>query len=259
MLGEKRRVSVILTMFILGLLLGFVGAGGAGVVVALLAAVFGIPIHVALGTSLGAMVFTTLSGAYSHYQEKNIAVRCGLAVGLFGALGAFLGAKAAGLLPAGDLKWLTAGMLFFSSIILAARLFFPQRMYARAESLPAPTGARFWAAAGGVGVVAGLLSGTFGVGGTPYIQLGLLIFFGMSVQQAAGTTMLVTVPIALLGGVGYLTDGNLDLLLLAKVVAGLMTGTYIGAKFTRRLPPAVLKITLAIVPSLGGLLLLSGS
>ncbi len=252
-------MSVILTMFMLGLLLGFVGAGGAGVVVAMLTAVFGIPIHLALGTSLGAMVFTTLSGTCSHYQEKNIELKAGLAIGLFGALGAFLGAKIAGMMPAGDLKWLTAGMLFLSSAILAARLFFPRRLYSRAESRPAPAGLRFWAAAGGVGAVSGLLSGTFGVGGTPYIQLGLLIFFGMSVQLAAGTTMLVTVPIALLGGFGYLTDGNLDLLLLAKVVAGLITGTYIGAKFTRRLPPTVLKITLVIVPSLGGLLLIFGS
>lgn len=56
---------IILTMLLLGILLGFVGAGGAGFVIALLTLIFDIPIHTALGTSLAAMAFTTLSGAYT--------------------------------------------------------------------------------------------------------------------------------------------------------------------------------------------------
>ncbi|MDR3563959.1 MAG: sulfite exporter TauE/SafE family protein [Negativicutes bacterium] len=251
-------MSIILAMFIMGLLLGFVGAGGAGVVIAILTAVFGIPIHTALGTSLGAMVFTTVSGTYSHFQEKNIAVKCGAAIGLFGALGAFIGAKIAGILPSNDLKWLTAGMLFFSAILLTIRMYYPQWIYSRAESPAAPEGSRFWFTACGVGMVSGLLSGTFGIGGTPYIQIGLLTFFGMSVQLAAGTTMLVTLPIALFGGIGYLVEGHLDWNLLINVVIGLMTGTYIGAKFTKRLKPAILKTTMIIIPIIGGLLLLFG-
>lgn len=89
-------MSIILVMFIMGLMLGFVGAGGAGVVIAVLSVVFGIPLHTALGTSLGAMVFTTVSGTYSHYRENNVVVKCGVAVGIFGAVGAFGGAKFAG-------------------------------------------------------------------------------------------------------------------------------------------------------------------
>ena len=43
---------IVLVMFLLGLVLGFVGAGGAGFVIALLTMMFHIPIHTALGTSL---------------------------------------------------------------------------------------------------------------------------------------------------------------------------------------------------------------
>jgi uncharacterized membrane protein YfcA len=252
-------MSIILAMFIMGLMLGFVGAGGAGVVISVLSVVFDIPLHTALGTSLGAMVFTTFSGAYSHYRENNVVVKCGVAVGIFGAVGSFGGAKLAGLLPPSDLKWLTAGMRLVSAFLLAIRVYFPERMYSFAKGLSAPTRAQYWGAAGGVGVVSGIMSGTFGIGGMPFIVIGLLTIFNMPVHQAAGTTMLVSLPIALFGGIGYLISGYLDFSLLAKVVAGLMTGTYIGAKFTRRLSPVILKTTMVTIPVIGGLLLLFGT
>ena len=129
-------------------------------------------------------------------------------------------------------------IVFAMFLGFAIQMFFPQWINSRAEGSSPPFGLRFWMASCGVGMVSGLLSGTFGIGGTPYILIGLLAIFGMTVQQAAGTTMLITLPIALLGGIGYLINGHLDLNLLVEVVSGLMTGTFIGAKFTRRLQPA---------------------
>lgn len=45
-----------LTMVLLGMAIGFIGMGGAGVTIALLTVVFGIPIHTALAVALSAMV-----------------------------------------------------------------------------------------------------------------------------------------------------------------------------------------------------------
>jgi len=247
-------------MFILGVLLGFVGAGGAGVVIAVLTVVFGIPIHTALGTSLSAMVFTTMSGAYSHFREGNVVMKNGIAIGLFGAIGAFIGAHIAASLPGHQLMWMTACMLFLSAILLWLRVFFySKEVLSPAESKSMPVGLQFWVTACGLGIVTGVLSGTFGIGATPFIQIGLLVFFSMTIHQSAGTTMLVILPTALLGGVGYLTAGYLDMILLLKVTTGLMTGAYIGAKFTKTLPPSVLKTAMVAVPILGGLLLVFGS
>ena len=69
-------------MLLLGAVIGFVGAGGAGVMITLLTVGFNVPIHTALGTSLAAMAFTTLSGSYSHFREGNVLRRLGLAMGL---------------------------------------------------------------------------------------------------------------------------------------------------------------------------------
>jgi len=255
----SRIMLIALVMFFLGLLLGFVGAGGAGVVIAVLTVVFGIPIHTALGTSLSAMIFTTMSGAYSHFREGNVEMRNGIAVGIFGAIGAFIGSQIASGLPAKDLKWLTACMLFLSAILLWVRIFFASKeIFSRIESKSAPVGWKFWVTAGGLGIFTGILSGTFGIGATPFIQIGLLVFFSMSIHQSAGTTMLIIMPIALLGGLGYLTAGYLDISLLLKVTIGLMTGAYVGAKFTKRLDPSILKVSMVSVPIFGGILLLFG-
>lgn len=250
---------LVIVMFGLGLVLGFVGAGGAGVVIAILTVFFGIPIHIALGTSLSAMVFTTISGAYSHFREGNVVVKNGIAVGMFGAIGAFIGAHIAALLPANELKWLTACMLFLSALLLWIRIFFHSKgIFLRIESESAPVGLRFWIKSCGLGIITGVLSGTFGIGATPFIQIGLLVFWGMSIHQSAGTTMLVILPIALLGGLGYVTAGYLDWGLFFKVTIGLMTGAYIGAKFTKNLHPLILKTAMVAVPIFGGLMLMFG-
>ena len=46
MLLEGKSVAIIITMLVMGILLGFVGAGGAGFIIAILTLVFHIPIHV---------------------------------------------------------------------------------------------------------------------------------------------------------------------------------------------------------------------
>lgn len=114
---------IILTMLLLGILLGFVGAGGAGFVIALLTLIFDIPIHTALGTSLAAMAFTTLSGAYSHYREGNIQLKSGLIVGALACVASFAGAKVAPFIPEESLHYLTAGMLFLSAVFMMIKLF----------------------------------------------------------------------------------------------------------------------------------------
>jgi uncharacterized protein len=73
-------------------ILGFIGAGGAGLLLALLTSVFHLPIHQAIGTALAAMCFVTVSGAISHYREGNVAPRVGIIVGVSGMLGAVVGA-----------------------------------------------------------------------------------------------------------------------------------------------------------------------
>lgn len=119
---EGEYVAIIITMLVMGVLLGFVGAGGAGFIIAILTLVFHIPIHVALATSLTAMAFTTLSGVISHYREGNVVLTIGGIVGGCGAFGSYIGSKIGSLIPPYLLHWFTAGMLFLSAIFMCIKL-----------------------------------------------------------------------------------------------------------------------------------------
>ncbi len=191
-------------MLAMGGLIGFVGAGGAGVVIAVLTLVFGIPIHTAVGTSLAAMIFTTLAGAFSHFREGNLNIKVGATVGIAGAAGAFIGSKISTLLPATELKYCTATMLVASAVLVYTRLTWPDLplFHTKEGQKPVTDGGRFWILATLAGIGNGLLSGTFGFGAAQFIQLSLLIFFAMPLFQSVGTTMLIILPIATFGGFG---------------------------------------------------------
>ncbi len=223
--------------------------------VAVLTVVFGIPIHSALGTSLGAMIFTAGSGAISHFRERNVALKEGLMVGIFGAIGAYGGVRIASMIPARDLTYLTACTLYISTVLIIFRVYFSFNGTLFGNSSGKM---KFWLVSCGLGLPCGALSGTCGVGAAPFIQVGLLSLFSLSITEVAGTTMLVILPIAFMGGVGYLIAGYLDLKLFIEVITGLMTGTYIGAKFTRKLPPSILKAAFVVMPIFAATMLLLG-
>jgi len=252
-------VQILLTMFAVGLLLGFVGAGGSGFIISLLTVAFGYSIHTVLGTALLAMMLSSLSGAVSHYREGNINLKAGIVIGCFGGVGAWIGPYVSVGIPDTLLAWLTATMLIVSGLALWLRMHVAARKKSRQTEAEPTEAARahFWAASVVIGLITGLLSGIFGIGSTPFIQIGLMTLLGMSVRQAAGTTMMIIIPIALSGGMSFYRLGHLDLPLLALVGASMMAGSYIGAKFTKRVAVRYLQAAVVMVPIIGGIIILA--
>ncbi|WP_182187622.1 sulfite exporter TauE/SafE family protein [Pectinatus frisingensis] len=245
-----------IAMLLLGMTIGFVGAGGAGVTITLLTVGFGVQIHAALGIALSTMMFTTFSGAVSHLREGNVNLKTGCTVGIGGAIGAFIGANISNYMPSADLKTATAVMMLLSALLLYLRLFHAQYINIFHLRTTFLTGWHFWLLAIITGIFNGVLSGAFGIGAAAFIQLSLLLIFGLSLYQSVGTTMLVIIPISAFGGLGYLIAGHLDLYLFIQTLLGLMIGSFIGAKFTRLVPPSLLKVFMVLMPVLGGLILI---
>lgn len=153
-------VSIVLTMLAVGLILGFVGAGGSGFIISILTLLYGVSVHVALATALTAMIFSSLSGAVSHYREGNVSLKSGISVGILGALGAWIGSNLSSFILEGELKWLTAGMLLLSGVLLWLRMFLFSRQQ---KERTVPTGAKFVVYSLLIGLITGALSGMFGI------------------------------------------------------------------------------------------------
>lgn len=243
---------IFLAMILLGCLLGFAGAGGAGLTITLLSVGFGVPIHTALGVALAAMSFTMLSGAVSHFREGDVLLRLGLTTGGAGMLGAFAGARISDALPGDILSKMTAALMLASSVLLYFILFRKDML----DHASKAEGASFYAHALTIGVVTGFLSGAFGIGATAFIQISLMLFFGVSLYHAIGTTMLVILPISVSGGLGYLVNGHLDFYIFLQTLGGLTIGAYLGAKLTRLASRNTLRYIVLSMPTIGGMMLL---
>lgn len=244
-------------MFGIGLVIGFIGAGGAGVAVAILTSVFALPVHTAIGTAILAMCFVTFSGAVSHYREGNVAPRLGIAVGLSGAVGAVLGADSSQAIPDRTLA-VSAGLALWALAFLVwlrTRLAFT--VVSESEWSGEPQRApKEWAAASGLGMVGGVAAAFFGVGMAPFIQLGLLVVHRLPLRLAIGTTMLALVSISGAGGLAMARHGDVSIPHLVGLTLGLASGAFVGARFTRGAPRELLRIAVIATPVTAGAMLL---
>ncbi|MDR3638760.1 MAG: sulfite exporter TauE/SafE family protein [Isosphaeraceae bacterium] len=84
----------------------------------------------------------------------------------------------------------------------------------------------------GVGLVAGLLGGMFGIGGGLVIVPALIFFFDTPIKAATGTSMFAQIwPIGLLGVLAYWKRGEVIAPYGILIALGYFFGAYAGAKF----------------------------
>lgn len=91
-----------------------------------------------------------------------------------------------------------------------------------------------------VGMLVGVLSGTFGIGGGTVI-VPALVWLGLSQRHAAATSMLAIVPTAISGVVSYAAGGNVDWLAAALLFCGMFVGGQVGSWLLSRLPELALR------------------
>lgn len=83
----------------------------------------------------------------------------------------------------------------------------------------------------GVGLIAGFLSGVFGVGGGILVVPGLTIFVKMDQRLAHGTSLAAIVPISLASLVTYWGHGHVDWPVALWLSSGAVVGSIIGTRF----------------------------
>ena len=91
-----------------------------------------------------------------------------------------------------------------------------------------------------VGMLVGVLSGTFGIGGGTVI-VPALVWLGLSQRNAAATSTLAIVPTSISGVISYATGGHVDCLAAALLFCGMFIGGQIGSWLLSRLPELVLR------------------
>ena len=102
------------------------------------------------------------------------------------------------------------------------------------------------ATAAGLGGVAGLLGGLFGVGGGFLVIPLLGFFYGMDQQTAQGTVIIMVVPNVVWAFSRYQRRFNVDLRMAATIAGSALIATYPTARFATGLDPHVLRLSFAV-------------
>ncbi|WP_127819060.1 sulfite exporter TauE/SafE family protein [Microbacterium sp. CPCC 204701] len=104
-----------------------------------------------------------------------------------------------------------------------------------------PRGARFLLTCAGIGLLAGLLSGLFGVGGGTVIVPFLVLFLTFNQRLAAGTSLAAIVPTAAVGVISYALHDSVAWIPALLLAAGAVVGAQIGTWMLPRVPLTVLR------------------
>ena len=93
-----------------------------------------------------------------------------------------------------------------------------------------------------LGLLAGVVSGLFGVGCAVVIIPGLVLIAKLPQHTAHGTSLAaLLLPVGLLGTLEYYKRGQVNLAFAAVVAAGLLIGAYFGARLAGSLNDVMLR------------------
>jgi uncharacterized membrane protein YfcA len=231
-----------------GFFAGLLGVGGGAIMVPVLALMFaaqGFPaehlMHLALGTSMAAIVFTSISSLRAHHAHGAVQWPIVRAIAPGILLGTFLGAQLASVVPTRPLAiFFTVFMSYVAFQMLANIKPKPSRQ------LPGRLG--MFLVGNGIGAVSALVA----IGGGS-LSVPFMTWCNVKMHHAIGTSAAIGFPIAVAGTVGYLVGGigatglpegsfgYIYLPALAACVAMSMLTAPLGAKAAHRLPVAALK------------------
>jgi len=237
-----------------GLLAGLFGVGGGLIIVPVLVFAFtaqGFDVelltHMAVGTSLASIIFTSMSSAYAHHKKGvlNMAVVLPMAVGTI--VGSALGAWTAEAISGPMLQ----KIIGIFALLMAVQIALDLRPKA-SGGLPGTAGL------GAAGGVIGWAAAIFGIGGGS-LSVPFLLWRGQTMQQAVAVSAACGLPIALAGAVSFaalgakssgLPDWSLGYIYLPALLGiALLSVPFakVGANLAHRLPQLLLKRLFALL------------
>ena len=243
---------------VLGLFAGFVaglfGVGGGLIIVPVLTFIFAAHhfseqyvMHLALGTALASIIFTSISSLRAHHAHAAVNWKVWREITPGIVIGTLLGSVLAAYLSADFLKAFFVVFVFYvgTQMLLDIK---PKP----ARELPGLFGMFV------TGNIIGAVSSLVGIGGGT-LSVPFMTWCNIKLHQAIGTSAAIGLPIAVAGAVGYIANGLavtelpqyslgfVYLPALAAIVAASVLTAPVGAKLAHRLPVKKLKKLFALL------------
>jgi len=214
---------------LVGFALGLLGGGGSILAVPLLIYVVGLKnTHVAIGTSALAVSANAFANLIPHARAGNVKWPCAGVFAVAGVAGAAAGALLARQVDGQHLLFL------FGLVMLAVAAAMFGRRAADGDPLvriDATIAVRLI----GAGLVVGLLSGFFGIGGGSLIVPAIMLGSGMATLNAIGSSLVSVGAFGLTTAITYALAGLVDWRVAGVFVLGGIVGGLLGVQLSARL------------------------
>lgn len=209
---------------LVGFALGLLGGGGSILAVPLLVYVVGVKDpHVAIGTSALAVSVNAFANLVAHARAGTVKWPCAVVFALSGVLGASLGA-ALGKRVDGQ------HLLFLFGLVMLAVAAAMLRRRATQGDLQVRISPRIAVRLVATGLVVGLLSGFFGIGGGFLVVPAIMLGSGMATIHAVGSSLVSVGAFGLTTAVSYAVAGLVNWHVAVLFVLGGIAGGLVGVR-----------------------------
>ncbi len=236
-------LSWVLIFIIAGLasfIMGAMGFGGGGYWTILLVFFFGIPVEIAIGTSLALSAITSMVAVAEHWRNDNIDKPIALQLTVIGAVGTIGGAFLVVYISPELLKYIIVIIFIVVGLFSLIRLRKPDKnnevRVKQKSKLLLP-----------MGFFMGFIGGALGLSGSTPLSSYLISSVQLSPARAVGTTLTVVLLTSIVGVIVYYQRNAIDLDILLILSTACIIGAYLGAKLTPHINRKVLTITIALL------------
>lgn len=209
---------------VVGLLLALFGGGGSVLATPLLLYVVGVrDTHVAIGTSAAAVAVNAAINLLGHSRNGQVKWPCATVFASAGLAGSILGSSLAKQVDGQRL------LLFFAAAMAAIAV----SMMRRPKGEGDPAVRITWALTlklAPVGLVTGVVAGFFGIGGGFLIVPGLMAAAGMTLANAAASSLLSVTLFGAATSANYALSGLVDWPVAALFILGGAGGGWVGLR-----------------------------
>ena len=214
-----------------GVLSGAFGVGGGIVMVPLLVSLARMDQRRASATSLVAIVPASIAGSITYLLNGEVDLIAALIVAVGAVIGAPIGSALLRRLPVLVLQWMFIALL----LVVAVRLLLVAPSRGEHLELNGLVGLGLLA----LGLVMGVASGLFGIGGGVIAVPAFIAIFGISDLVAKGTSLLVMIPTGVSGTIANARAGMVDVRSGLVVGISATAASFAGVALAFALPPAL--------------------
>ncbi|HTY46507.1 MAG TPA: sulfite exporter TauE/SafE family protein [Methanomassiliicoccales archaeon] len=262
-------IGIVAFSVIAGLVGALFGLGGGVIIIPALTLVFGVPMHLAIGASLIAVIASS-TGSATHYVERGLSnIRLAMVLEVATTLGAVVGALIAVFL---NQALLAAA---FGIVLVYAAYYMIRRSEEACVCPPQPCGpldlscsyqdnadgkqvdygvkslSKGMAASAGAGGISGLLGVGGGIIKVPVMNL----WMGVPMRAACATSNFMIGVTALAGAIVHYSYGDVMPVLAGIVAIGVFAGASLGTRISDKVCGPNLKKAFAVVLALVAVLM----